>query len=757
MQLGPYELLAPIGSGGMGEVFRARDGRLDRDVAIKVLPHHLREDAMALARFQRETRAIAAISHPNILAIHDVGSESGIFYAVTELLEGETLRQRLVQGPVPWREAAEIAAGLADGLAAAHQRGVIHRDLKPENVFLTAEQRVKILDFGLAQTPEEDPQSQENPDTDVMTTPGAIIGTVGYMSPEQLRSQAVDSSTDLFSLGCMFLEMLTGIQPFRRETSIDTMAAILHEPPAHLDRLRSISPPEIESLIGACLEKKREQRISSARDVAAALRDLLAGSAVTSGPVSLPPVAPRKRRRRGAIDSIAVLPFINATGNADAEYLSDGITETLIHTLSHVPNLRVMASSTVFRYKGHDFDPLAAGRTLNVRAVLTGRLSRLGDQMVIRPELVDVDDGTHVWGDQYSRRVGDLLELQQEIAGDIAEKLRLRISGKTRRRLRTKPTESEEAYRLYLKGRHQWNRRTIEGIRRGIEFCEQAIAVDPRFALPWAGIADGYVTLATNVPLAPRETMPRARDAALRALEIDPDLAEAHASLAAVKWWHEWNRIEAEQEFQAAIALSPNYAVAHDAYGVLLAEMKEFDRAIQQIRRAQELDPLSLIIGVHMGLPLLFSGQIDEAIEQFLLTLQMQPDFIPALGWLGLAWERRGDYPKAIDAFERALEINDVAILRASVAHALAAAGETAKARANLDELTELATRRYVSPYDFAVMHTGLGQADQAFVWLDRAVEDRSAWMVFLRVDHRLDPLRSDERFDQVLERSGLA
>ncbi len=757
MQLGPYELVGPLGSGGMGEVFRARDGRLGREIAIKVLPSHLRDDQAALSRFQRETKAIAAISHPNIVSIHDVGTDSGVYYAVTELLEGQNLRERLNRDGIAWREAVEIAAGVAEGLAAAHARSVVHRDLKPENIFLTSDGRVKILDFGLAHTPIE--SIDESPVTDVMTSPGAIVGTIGYMAPEQLRAEAVDGVSDLFSLGCVFFEMITGKRPFQRNTAIDTMSAILHEPPAHYDQLAVKAPPEIQRLVLACLDKKRETRFQSARDLAATLRAFLSGSGILAATPLVPSEqvpARASRRRRRAIDSIAVLPFRNASGDPGTEYLSDGITETIISNLSQLDRLKVMASSTVFRYKGQDVDPLGVGRLLNVRAVLTGRLVQIGEQLVVRTELVDVEDGTQIWGEQYTRRPDDILELQQEISAEISEKLRIRISGRTRKRLTRTPTRSQEAYRLYLKGRFQWSRRTVEGIRRGIEYCERASAADPEFALPHAGIADCWITLATNVPLAPLEAMPKAKAAALRALELDPDVAEAHASLAAVKWWHDWNRAEAEQELVAAITLNPNYAVAYDIYGLLLAEMREFKRATEQLRKAQELDPLSLIIGVHSGLPMMFEGRTREAIESFMLTLEMDPDFVPALGWLGMAWEQEGEPARAIEAFQRALRIDDIAIIRASKAHAHALAGDRDAARRDLEELRRIAEQRYVSPYDFAVIHAGFSEIDEAFRWLERAIEDRSAWMVFLRVDRRLDPLRSDPRFDSVLRRAGI-
>lgn len=760
-QLGPYEVIAPLGVGGMGEVYEARDTRLDRRIAVKVLPPHLRDDPVALDRFRRETKAIAAISHPNILAIHDIGSEGGMHFAVTELLEGETLRKRMLDNPMEWRDAAEVAAAIAEGLAAAHHRGVVHRDLKPENIFLTRDGRVKILDFGLAQTSETVAATDQTDDTDplVEPRPGAIMGTVGYMSPEQLRCEAIDARSDIFSLGCVFFEMIVGARPFQKPSAIDTMAAILTSPPDNLEKLGELAPPDIHSIVLRCLEKNRDDRFASAKDLSAALRIHLSvtGLLTLTSSVTKSEGTSSKRRRRKAVNSIAVLPFANASDDPNADYLSDGITETLINSLSHLPRLRVMASSTVFRYRGEAIDPLLIGRTLGVRAVLTGRLLEIGEQLIIRVELADVDDGSRIWGDEYRRPLTGILDLQNDLSAEIGEKLRIRLSGRAKKRLAKRPTSDSEAYQLYLKGRYQWSKRTIEGIRRGIDFYEQAIARDPQFALPWAGIADSYITLATNVPLSPRDAMSKAREAALRALEIDPELAEAHTSLGAVKWWYDWNRTEAEQDFQAALTLNPNYAVAWDHFGLLLAEMEEFDRASETLDRARGLDPLSLIIGVHVALPSLFAGQIEDAIRQLEQTLEMDAAFLPALGWLGIAWTASGDHDQAIRTYERALAVNDVMIIRASMGHAFAVAGQQDAAREILGELHRLAEKRYVSPYDFATIHAGLGELDDAFAWLDRAREDRSTWMVFVKVDQRLEPIRNDPRYEDLLERIGFA
>lgn len=761
-QLGPYVVLDQLGVGGMGEVYRARDTRLDREIAVKVLPHHMSEDPSSLARFQREARSIASLSHPNILAIHDVGSEDGVHFVVTELLRGSTLRPRIEKGPIPWREAIEIGLEIAVGLGSAHDRGVIHRDLKPENIFITEDERVKILDFGLAQNVlapvyETD---ETTPISIVHTSPGAVIGTIGYMSPEQLRSEPAEASSDVFSFGCVLLEMITGVRAFHRSSPIDTLAAILTAEPDGLATLLKLVPSEVERILVRCLEKEAALRYRSASEVAEEFKSILSRSVSDEIPgleKELAAAARRPEGRRSRINSIAVLPFVNTTGDANGEYLSDGITDTIISSLAQLPKLRVMASSTVFRYKGVDVDPMSVGRRLNVEAILTGRVTIFSDRLTIHTELVSVADGSHVWGEQYKRPMSDIIELQQQIAGEICEKLKIRMSRETRRRIRKRLSRDSEAYTFYLKGQFQWAKRTIDGIRKGIAFYEKAIEADPAFALAYAGIADSYITLGTNVPLPPADAMPKARLAALRALELDPDLAEAHVSLASVKWWHEWNREEAEVALRTAIGINPNYAPAHDVYGLVLAEMEEVDRAMEELRKARELDPLSLIIETHVALPYLFSGRIDEAIRQLEQTLDMDPSFIPALGWLGLALEVKGEYEQAIATFRRALAVDDIPIIRASMGHAFAVAGRKAEAEATFAELAQMAVRRYVSPYDFAVLFCGLRDIDAAFSWLERALVDRSTWMVFLRVDRRLDPIRNDPRFEDLIRRAGLS
>ena len=730
----------------MGEVYRGRDPRLGREIAIKVLAKEAVQDAEATMRLEREARAIAALSHPNILAVHDVGKENGTFYVVTELLEGKTLRESMRDTPLTWRRAVEIGAEVAEGLAAAHAKSIVHRDLKPENIFLTSDGRVKILDFGLAQT---DPVLMQRDEASIPTTkwfqtdPGTVIGTLGYMSPEQLRGEAVDPSADLFSLGCILYEMVTAKKPFHRESGAATIAAILKEDIPR-GNLFASAPMELQRIIEGCVEKTPSARFQSARDLALTLRAIGSSASIEKG--VLLQTMTRKRVSK-SIDSIAVLPFANASNDPDTEYLSDGITEGIINQLSQVPKLKVMARSTVFRYKNRDLDPQSVGRELRVRAVLTGRLKQLGGRLLINVELVDSTDGSLLWGESYNRVLADLVELQEEMSHEITEKLRPKFTGADKKKPRRAATPNSEAYQLYLKGRYHWNKRTAESLQRGIAFFREAIESDPGFASAYAGLADSYITLGTNIPLPPIEAMPKAKAAAMKAIEIDEGTAEAWASLGAVRWWFEWDWSAAEEAYRRAISLNPNYATAHDGYAMLLAARQRFDEAVEQNRKAADLDPLSLIFAVHAGWPLYFKRDYDAAIRTFRKALELDERFIPAHGWLGMALGQQKRYADAIDAFNRALEVDRIPILLAMLAHTHAIAGNRDQALFLLDSLREESKTRYISPYDIAVIHAGLGDTESALTHLRAAIEDRSAWLVFLNVDPRLDGLRAEPGF----------
>ncbi|HWS70494.1 MAG TPA: protein kinase [Thermoanaerobaculia bacterium] len=747
-RIGPYEIVSLLGEGGMGQVYRARDTRLGREIAVKVLGTNSADDNEAVARFEREARAVASLSHPNILSIHDFGKHDHTLFVVTELLEGKTLRDEIQKTPLNWRRAVELGAEIAEGLAAAHSKAVVHRDLKPENIFITTEGRVKILDFGLAQA---DPVFTENDETEVptrkwfQTDPGTIIGTLGYMSPEQLRGEVVDGTADIFSLGIILYEMVTAKRPFQRSSGAATIAAILKDEIPRAE-LNNAAPPEMQRIIEGCVEKTRSARFQSARDLSLTLRALGSGSIAIKSDVFESLTRGRTKRAK-SIDSLAVLPFRNMTNDPESEYLSDGLTDGIINQLSQLPKLKVMARSTVFRYKGRDADPQAVGRELRVRGILSGRLQHIGDRLIINVELVDANDGSQIWGETYNRQLSDLVQLQDEMSREIVEKLRLKLTGAEKKKLRKKQTLNTEAYQLYLKGRFQWNKRTEESLKKGIALFNEAIELDPAFASPYAGLADSYVTLATNVPLPPREAMPKAKAAVTRAIEIDEGLAEAWASLAAIRLWYEWDWDGAEEAYRRAIELNPNYATAHDGYSMLLCARGRFDEAIEQIRKACDLDPLSRIIAVHAGWPFYFARDYESAVRHFRKALELDENFIPAHGWLGMALGQQHRFDDALDAFRRAISVERTPILVAMLGHTYAIAGNRGEAERVLNVLREEATTRYISPYDLAVIHAGLGHVAEAMKGLREARDDRSAWMIFLDVDPRLESLRDERGF----------
>jgi eukaryotic-like serine/threonine-protein kinase len=774
--LGPYEILAPIGAGGMGEVYRARDSRLGREVALKVLPAHLADDSQALSRFESESKAVAALSHPNILVLFDVGEHGGIRYAVTELLAGETLRDRLSRSPLSWRKTIELGVALAEGLAAAHGKEIIHRDIKPANIFLTADGQVKILDFGLARW--QEPKSvQEETVTLDETQAGAVLGTVGYMSPEQVRGEKAGAPSDIFSLGCVLYEAVTGRRAFPGKSAGDTMAAILKDdPPAIADSGRQ-APSELERVIDRCLAKNPAQRFHSAHDLAFALRSLLSSTGEQK------PAAPahgvRRRlilsfaallvilvaaaglfywrsRTSPSIDSLAVLPFANMGGSPDTDYLSDGITESLIDSLSQLPNLKVMSRSAVFRYKGKEADARTAGRELGVRAVLTGRITQRGDNLSVSTELINVDDNSHLWGEQYNRKLVDALAVQNEIAAQIADKLRLRLSNAQMANMTKHQTANPEAYQLYLKGRYFAGQFSQEGLDKGMNYFRQAIALDPTYALAYDGVSY-YYQLIEDLLMAPSEAMPKAEEAARKALELDDSLVDTHVEMAANYTFYDFDWPAAEREFQRAITLNPNYAPAHEFYSWYLISMRRTDQAIQEAQRAVELDPLSAEIHSILGWVLYFARRYDQAVAELHKCLELDPNYWIGYYYLGQVYAQQGRLDDAMAAQRKSAEIlKGASWPLEEIALDYALAGKNAEARQALRDLLANSRHIYVSPYGIATAYAALGDKDQAFAQLEQTYAQRSQFMDFLKVDPELDSLRSDPRFQDLLGRMNL-
>ena len=785
-RLGPYEIVSQLGAGGMGEVYRAKDPRLGREVAIKVLPASFSQDADRLRRFEQEARAAGVLNHPNITAVHDIGTHDGTLYVVSELLEGETLRARLAGGPLPARKATDYALQIAHGLAAAHEKGIVHRDLKPENLFVTKDGRIKILDFGLAKLthPQKPGVSvTEFPTQTAGTQPGIVMGTVGYMSPEQVRGLAVDARSDIFAFGAILYEMLSGQRAFHGNTSADTMSAILMGEPPQLSAASPDVPPGLGRVVQHCLEKSPELRFQSARDVAFGLESL-SDAAVTSRARDAAPAAPAWRARRirlvaagaglvalaaavvifrsrtagGPIDSIAVLPFVNGSRDPNTEYLSDGITESVINSLSRLSQLRVAARSTVFRYKGRDPEAQQVGRDLKVRAVVSGQVVQRGDTLVVQADLVDAGNGSQLWGEHYDRRLSDILSVQEEIARDISEKLRLRLTGEDKEKLRKRYTANTDAYQFYLKGRYAWEKRSESEFERSIQFFQKAIEKDPGFALGYAGLADSYAVLSSYSIRSSSESYPKVRAAARKALEIDDGLAAPHAALGLVHTNYELDWSSAESEYRKAIELDPKYATAHHWYALLLMALGRFDEAVVEIRRAAEIDPFSAIIQANTCRLFVCSRQYDRAIEEGRKAVERDPDFAVAHRFLAYAYGAKKMTREAVAEFEKAASLfGQNALGLSNLGRAQALAGRRSDALATIEELKAMGKRRYVAPSYLAQVYVSLGDKDQALDFWSKALEDPEIEVTLLKVDPANDILRDDPRFSDLLRRAHLA
>jgi len=750
-----YRIDQKLGEGGMGEVYLAEDLRLSRKVALKLLRTEFTVDPDRVHRFEQEARAASSLNHPNILTIFEIGRTDGTYFIATEFVEGTTLRGLLSSGMLEPKQILEIGAQVADALAAAHRAGIIHRDVKPENIMVRRDGYAKLLDFGLAKLTEIESSigstSPRGP-----TAPGMLVGTVYYMSPEQIAGRTVDYRADLFSMGCVLYEITTGQPAFGGVTLVEVLRAITSAQPRPLRDVNLAAPPELARIIEKCLAKDPRERYQHADELAVDLRRLHRESEAETSPTKK--VVPRPRARGRAIDSVAVLPLANASGDPDTEYLSDGITESLINSLSQLPKLRVMARSTVFRYKGRELDPQVVGRDLHVGAVVTGRVVQRGDTVVIGTELVDVANGWQLWGGNYNRKLSDIFVVQEEIAKEVTENLRLKLSREENARLKRRYTEKATAYQAYLQGRFYWNKRTEEGTKKGIEYFQQATEDDPGYALAYVGLADSYSTLGYYSFLPPREAFGKAKTAATQALELDDSLAEAHATLGNIKTHYDWDWPTAEREYRRAIELNPQYATAHHWYGLFNAAMGRFEEAEKEFRRALEIDPFSLIINTAFGNAVyFFSRQYDRAINQLRKTLELEPNFGHARWTLGMTYDAKGQFDDAIDELQRARPLfSNSREIAGNLGHAYAMAGRREDALSILAELTELSKRSYVPSYSIALMHAGLGENDQAFERLERAYQERFSRLIYLNVDPELDSLRPDPRFDDLRQRLGL-
>ena len=787
-----FRVIAKLGAGGMGVVYKAVDTRLDRSVALKFLPDNLTQDSQALERFRREARAASALNHPGICTIYDIGEQNGRAFIAMEFIDGETLRSHIHGEALPLEEMLKLGIQIADALDAAHADGIIHRDIKPANIFVTKRGQAKVLDFGLAKLV---PKGVAKADADFggavedcSSIVGIISGTPSYMSPEQVRGDNLDARTDIFSLGLVLYEMATGRQAFTGRTSGVIIEAVLTRTPVSPRSLNPDIPPRLEEILNKALHKDREQRYQHAADIRNDLQrlerdadsawraaegdtesvpisstnQLQSTRAHAAGEQSGPNSTARTRALRServskVINSFAVLPFENASRDPEHEYLSDGIAGSLINILATVPKLRVMAQSTVFRYKGRGIDPQAVGRELNVRAVLTGRIMQSGGALRIGTELVDVATGSQLWGAQYDRKPGDIFAIQDEISNEISEKLRLKLTPAEKKRLTKRQTRDAEAYRLYLKGRHHWNQWTEEGFYKAIEYFQQAVEKDPSYALAYTGVADSYVLLGWNGYLPPKDAFPKGKMAAMEALRLDTDLGEAHTPLAAVLWLHDWQWPEAEMEFKRSLAINPAYPTANHWYAEFLMTMGRNEEAIARMKTSQELDPLSLIISDAIGWAFYMARRYDDAMEQLRRTVELDPNY-PVTYWiLGLLLRKLGRYELAIAEGEKGVNLSGgSSLMRAALAQTFATAGRKKEAIQILDDLTELTKQKYVAPYFFAGIHVGLGEDDRAIEYLEKSYEEHSHWLIYLHLDPSMDGLRSNPRFQDLLHRVGL-